>query len=129
MMATRRKAAAARPTTEFLNVDLDLAGPSALNELVRALSPSLIVVHEEAGKVSLELAGQPEDPDRAIIEIARLVMSLRPDAQAIWRKCHSRRFSLGIQAGKGPHETRFPISQDAVSLVHELRADLVVTVY
>src|SRR5262249_10496915 len=114
---------------EFLNVDLDLAGPSELNELVRALPPSLIVVHEENGRVSLELAGQPTDADRAIIDIAKVVMSLRPAAQAAWRKCHSIKFNVGIQAGKEPHETRFPISQDAVSLVHELRAGLVVTVY
>jgi hypothetical protein len=120
---------ATQPGTEFLNVDLDLTGASELDELARALSPALIVVHREPGHLSLELSHQPKAADDAIAELADVLMHLPPEAQTIWNNCHSREINIGIQAGRQPHEARFTISQKSLSLLGALRADVVVTVY
>lgn len=130
-MGPRRSSgtAAAGRKTEFLNIDLDLAGSSELYDLARALSPALIVVHQEPGHVSMELSNQPRDADSAIVDLARVLAGLAPDAQAIWNNCDLREINIGIQAGNEPHEARFTISRKSLSLLSTLRADFVVTVY
>jgi hypothetical protein len=130
-MGARRSSgtAVARKKTEFLNIDLDLAGAAELDELAQALSPTLIVVHREPGRVSLELSHQPRDADRAIVELAGVLTQLTPEAQTIWNNCNSREINIGIQAGSEPHEARFTISRESISLVTGLRADVVVTIY
>jgi len=130
-MAARKSSgkAVARSRTEFLNIDLDLTGAANLDELARALFPTLVVVHQEPGRVSLELPHQPKDADGAIVELAGVLTRLAPEAQAIWSNCESREINIGIQAGTEPHEARFTISRKAISLLGGLRADVIVTVY
>ncbi len=91
------------PRTEFLNVDLDLAGDSKLDQLAQALRPALMVVHQEPGRISLELTNQPKGVDAAIAELASVLTRLSPEAQEIWRACESREINIGIQAGSKPH--------------------------
>src|ERR1700694_2892548 len=62
-MAARKSSGKAVPRsrTEFLNIDVDLTGAADLDELERALFPTLVMVHQEPGRVSLELSHQPKD--------------------------------------------------------------------
>jgi hypothetical protein len=115
--------------TQFLNIDVDLAARGGFADLVRALTPALIVVHEARGEVSLELSSQPTTVDAAILQIARVYHKLPPESRAIWRKCDSRVLNVGIQAGREPHESRFTISRKSLSLLTALQSDLTVTIY
>jgi len=77
-MAARKSSgkAVARSRTEFLNIDLDLVGAADLDELARALFPTLIVVHQEPGRIGLELSHQPKDADGGIVELAGVLTRL-----------------------------------------------------
>jgi len=116
--------------TEFLNVDLDLRARSGLKKLVQSLEPSAYVLRQTPREASLELNWKPGlTLEKTIVGLVKLVQSLPPEASTIWNECLGRSFNIGIQAGREPHSREFSISRKAVSLLAEVGAEIVLTVY
>ena len=117
--------------THFLNVDLDLRASSngKIQELVRALEPSVLVMNISGDFASLELAKGPKDIDSAVLAFARLVKSLPKNTRAIWERCGMKAMNIGIRAGKEPFASVFDISRRSIRALHELGATLKFTVY
>jgi hypothetical protein len=116
-------------TTEFLNVDLDLRARDGLDDLAEAFGASVIVVQRTAHLLSLEMNRRFSSVEETIVGWVSLVGKLPPQAQELWHQCELRSFNVGIQAGKGPHQRCFRISERVVSLVSEIRAEIAITVY
>ncbi|WNG16797.1 hypothetical protein [Cystobacter fuscus] len=116
-------------TTRFLNVDLDLRARSGLAELVRALEPTMTVMHHEGDFASLELHEHPEDIDDAMRRFVELIHALAPEARALWDGCESRQMNIGIQAGAEPHSMGFGLSFHSMRLLVGIGAEVEFTVY
>lgn len=116
-------------TTHFLNVDLDLSGPSGLARLVQALEPALMSLRVSEQEATLELAKQPRGVGEAMDQIATAVERLGADLRATWDSCQSRTMNVGVAAGRAPHETAFAVRLSTLSRLTAIGADLVFTVY
>lgn len=116
-------------TTRFLNVDLDLRARAGLAELVRALEPTMTVMHHHGDFASLELHEQSEDIDDAMRRFAELIHALAPEARALWDACESRQMNIGIQAGAEPHSIGFGLSFHSMGLLVGIGAEVEFTVY
>jgi len=114
--------------TEFLNVDLDLRARVGLDELVAALAPA-IAIHKTECEATVELAEQPQSVEDAILQFAGIVQSLPQHLRSIWDQSEMRRMNIGIQGGAQPRESHFGLSDNALSRLVSIRADLLFTVY
>ena len=117
-----------RDITHFLNVDLDLDVTEGMNELLDALKPA-IVISRFGTRAGLELNIQPESPESAIRGFVALVEKLSPHIRAIWNKARNKTFSIGIQTCAKSHSTEFVLSNDVLSLIHSISANVAFTVY
>ena len=116
--------------TEFLNVDLDLGARCGLKKLVQCLEPSAYVLSQTSRMASLELGGKSAlTLEKTVLGLVKLVQSLPPEAATIWNKCDYRTFNIGIQAGRETYSSEFSISRKAVSLLAEIGAEIILTVY
>ncbi len=99
------------PPTHFLNVDLDLRGPSEaeVRELVRFLEPSALMMNLSGTFASLELRETVENAAEAIAGFVRVVRSLPPQTRALWDRCESRVMNVGIQSRPLPHAAVFEL--------------------
>ncbi len=115
---------------EFLNVDLDLAGPG-VGRLAAAFGEQLVALHLTKTEGVFELLDQPRSVEAAILRVAELVEALPKDARALWAKCRTRTFNVGVQCAVKPGRAALTlaVSRSAVARVERLRADLVLTVY
>jgi hypothetical protein len=115
--------------TKFLNVDLDLRGDE-LEELLRYLGPSVVVMHQTAHELALELSSRVSDPlDETLAKWIELLQSLPEPGRAIWNRCSLRSMNIGIQSAEQPYSALFAISSLRVSQLASLQAEIVVTVY
>jgi len=115
--------------TEFLNVDLDLRG-DGLEELLRYLGSSVLVMHQTAHELALELSNRVDEPlDETLAKWIELLQSLPEPARAIWDRCELRSMNIGIQSAEKPHSALFTIPSSRVSQLASLQAEIVVTVY
>ena len=84
----------------FLNVDLDLHGGAVdIEQVIRAVAPSVVVMRHEGGDASLELAEQFSSAESTLQAIAELVQALPCDARRAWDRLEYRRADIGIQVG------------------------------
>ena len=115
--------------TMFLNVDLDLRG-DGLEELLGYLGSSVLVMHQAAQQLSLELSDSGNDPlDVTLAKWIELIQSLPEPARAIWDRCELRSMNIGIQSAEKPHAALFAISSTTVSELAGLQAEIALTVY
>jgi hypothetical protein len=115
--------------TRFLNVDLDLRG-DRLEELLGYLGSSVLVMHQTAQVASLELSSSVNDSlDVTLAKWVELIQSLPERGRAIWDRCDLRSMNIGIQSAEKPHAALFAISNETVSLLASVRAEIALTVY
>ena len=118
-----------QPITQFLNVDLDVCVRSGLENLIEAMSPHVVILHQTKETASLELSEETPNLDEAIIRFAQLIAALPPQAKNIWNQCERRSMNIGIQAGLEPRSAAFLLSSKAVSALTDIRSEIVFTVY
>jgi|HubBroStandDraft_4_1064222.scaffolds.fasta_scaffold1111093_1 hypothetical protein len=115
--------------TEFLNVDLDLRG-DGLEELLGYLGSSVVVMHQTAHELALELSNRVDEPlDETLAKWIELLQSLPEPGRVIWNRCNLRSMNIGIQSAEKPYSALFTISSSRVSQLASLQAEIVVTVY
>ena len=115
--------------TKFLNVDLDLRG-DGLEELLRYLGSSVLVMHQAAHELALELSNRVDEPlDETLAKWIELLQSLPEPGRAIWNRCNLRSMNIGVQSAEKPYSALFTISSSRVSQLASLQAEIVVTVY
>lgn len=117
--------------THFLNVDLDIRARVGLPSLIKAMASSVVVLnHQPRRFLCVELAAsQPKDIDEAVRSYFDLVELFGPSDRMIWDRCKSRTMNIGIQAAAAPYQAEFKISQDAVGMLGQMRAEIKITVY
>jgi hypothetical protein len=116
-------------TTNFLNVDLDLRARNGLDDLLKYLDQSVVVLNHTAHDASVELNKENASLEETLVNIIELVESLPPSARSIWTQCEFRRMNIGIQAGNKPHAALFTISSNTISLLARLQCEITFTVY
>ena len=116
-------------TARFLNVDLDLRAKSGLKKLIKAFGDDVCVLYETDKFAVLEVAKQPKSIDEAIKCYHKIIQKLPPRACAIWNKCKSRTFNIGIQSAEKPHQIEFQLSGKSLSQIHSIKGDVAFTVY
>ncbi len=121
------------PTTQFLNVDLDLYAAEPLDQLVAAFGKDVLVLHvgKERRRYSahLELWTPPRDPDRALRRFVERVGALPAAAKRLWRRAQMREFNVGIQAAAQPHAFVWHASPATLRAVAGVNARIGTTVY
>lgn len=133
MSRASERSEAAEPT-QFINVDLELAGRAApLAGLVAALDRRLHCLHsavvrgrQAAHYESRRMTSTLEGTLRALL---RVIERLPEPALRGWWAARKRDFNVGIQAGRLPHFCEYAISPATVARVAALGGRLVVTVY
>jgi len=119
---------------QFLNVDLLIGGRFDSEPLLQALGGDVFLLHEDAviqGKkcMLVELARPGLDVVRTLSRLVAWVERLPPRARRSWERASIRRFDIGIQAGKSPHETHWVVPQRLVAALAKIGADVALTVY
>ncbi len=121
------------PTTRFLNVDLDIAGPVDLAPLLAALAGSTMVLRHEVGAegevATLELLESPATMEDALRGFAALVGALPKSARAIWRRLNVRMLDVGVQGGAEPASFHLAASAEVLAEISRAGIGLAVTVY
>ncbi|MDC0715116.1 hypothetical protein POL68_42100 [Stigmatella sp. ncwal1] len=115
--------------TAFLNVDLILESQVGVSRPLAALGESVIVLNNEGGGASLELAEQPSSPEEAVEQLLSLIDALPAEAREEWAQCTARTLDVGIQSGASPHDAAFRLSSTVLARAAGLGADVVFTVY
>ena len=119
--------------TQFLNVDLELVTRVDLSPLLAHWRDTLILLRDstDAGcrTIWAELRETPRDANSAIDELTRNVKDLPGPLRALWDACDDRCFNVGVQAGRAPHATAFPISAQTIAALTAIAARLEFTVY
>jgi hypothetical protein len=115
--------------TQFLNVDLDIRARAGLEELLRSMAPSVIVMYQAEQSASVELNESYLSLDETIVKFAELIKSLPSQARNIWDQCEERAINIGIQAGNEPHAATFAISSKTVLMLAEAKFEVIITTY
>jgi hypothetical protein len=121
------------PTTEFLNVDLEIRSRRSLAPLLEAW-PSAQTPERRAGHAPRWLlvsgTSYKKSADRVVRELIARVDSLPPRARRCWSEASSRVFDIGIQAGLAPRNFEdVRLGEDVIRAMARLKASVVVTVY
>jgi hypothetical protein len=115
--------------TQFLNVDLDIRARASLEDLLRSMSPPVIVLHQAEEFAVVELSESYSSLDETIVKLAELIKSLPVQARHIWDQCEARVLNIGIQAGNEPHAAEFAISSKTVLMLAEVKFEMIITTY
>ncbi|HEX6313304.1 MAG TPA: hypothetical protein VFZ73_00530 [Gemmatimonadaceae bacterium] len=119
--------------TQFLNVDLELVTTVDPSPLLAHWRDTLVLLRDstDAGRRTIwaELPGTPRDVNSAIDELARHVEDLPGRLRALWDACDDRCFNVGVQAGRAPQATAFPISAHTIAALTAIAARIEFTVY
>ena len=107
--------------TQFLNVDLDIRAQAGLEELLRSMAPSVIVLYQAEQSASVELNETYLSLDET--------KSLPVQARNIWDQCEARAINIGIQAGNEPHAATFAMSSKTVLMLAEAKFEVIITTY
>lgn len=117
--------------TRLLNVDLDIRASTGLADLLQAFGSSVVVLNnDDPTFASVEIGTvDPQSIDEAILLYTHVIRSLPDAAKDIWSKAESRSLNIGIQAEHLPYAAPFPMSGRTLTLLNELDAEIVLTVY
>ena len=114
--------------THFLNVDLDIRARAGLDQLLRSMAPSVIVMNQSEHFASVEL-NETLSLEETAVKFIELIESFSPAVRDIWNRCEWRRLNIGVQAGSQPHSSTFALSERIVSLIAAVKLEVVFTVY
>ena len=115
--------------TKFLNVDLDLRVQSDLGVSLKALAPSVMVLNKTANSASVEMNREFTSLEDTVLHFILIIKEFSPAVNQIWNQCDFRRINIGIQAGLGPREAYFTLSNQAISLLASVQSEITFTVY
>jgi hypothetical protein len=121
----------------FLNVDLMVLGHIARQTLLRALGNAVVVLHGDEDALQLdglpclvlEVADVGLDVAGTLARFVELVRGLPPPARRAWDAASCRRFDIGIQSGKRPHETSWKVPRSLLKAVESISGEMAITVY
>jgi hypothetical protein len=82
--------------TEFLNVDLDIRARAGLDELLRSMAPSVIVLSQPEHFASVELNEEALSLEETVVKFIELIESFPPAMRDIWNRCEWRSLNIGI---------------------------------
>jgi hypothetical protein len=121
------------PTTEFLNVDLEVRSRRSLAPLLEVW-PSAQTPGRTPGRaprwVLISGVSYKSSADRLARELIALVDKLPPRARRCWSQSSSRVFDIGIQAGLAPRNFEgVRLATDVLRAMARLKIRLVITVY
>ena len=128
------KAAAARPETTFLNVDLDIWSKSPLDSLVKALGRRVFALYvgrrgrRYVAHVEVAAAGS-FSADRLIQILVGLVERLPRSQRSVWDSASRREFNIGIQSASEPTSYELHLDPSTVRAAARVNATIGVTVY
>ena len=108
----------------FLNVDLELFGDLDWRPLRRALGKKVVVLHDGAGLLALEVSKVGLDAAQTIGTFLALIADLPSPARAVWKAAELRRFDLGIQAGLNPFHNTWTLPPELLADVAACGAEL-----
>lgn len=119
---------------QSLNIGLLLVGTFDRRPLLGALGDAVFVLHDDAqfeGKecLVLEVLKPRLDPADTFARLLKWAQELPPAARPSWAAASRRVFDIGIQAGRGPHESHWGIGHEQVEALAKLRAEVALTVY
>lgn len=121
------------PTTEFLNVDLDVYSRANLEPLVTAFGDRVSVMNVGRKKriyeAHLELAKIVKNADEAVQGFGTLIEALPRSARKLWDKAKIRDFNIGVCAAMQPYSYELALSNKSVEIASRLKARIVFTIY
>jgi hypothetical protein len=118
-----------RSVTKFLNMDLDIHAQTGLEQLLRSISSSVMVLHQAEQKASVELNESFASLEETAVGLVKLINSMGRQARDIWDQCEWQRLNIGIQAGNEPYASTFAISSKTVSMLADAKFEVSFTVY
>lgn len=122
----------------FLNIDVDLRAPDALDPLLDTLGEAVLVMahHREpdGSFASIELADPPPDAEAIAARLCDLFEGLQGEARAAWSSCTSRSFNLGFASwgstpGARAHCQETGLSSATLARIAGLGAGLTISVH
>jgi len=107
-----------KPSTSFLNVDLDIRGDAGdVEDVLKSLETSVVVLSRTGEEASIELAKNYFSLEETVLGLIEFIGALEPERKNIWERLAFRRLNVGIQAACKPHAAPFAISAKAVVLL------------
>jgi len=120
-------------TTQFLNVDLEIAVSGDGGVLVEQLSQALfelhVSTHRGVTRANYETTKLTKTADATVRELVRVLGRLSPAARRSWRAARVRDFNIGIQCESEPRSFELAIEPATLASVVKLGGRMVVTVY
>jgi hypothetical protein len=119
-----------KTVTKFLNVDLDIRAKTGdLDDFLRSIEPSVVVLHRTEQEASMELLREFPSLEETTVNLVRLTETLPSQARDIWNRLEFRRLNVGIRAGCEPRSASFAISAETVELLAGAEFEILFTVY
>jgi hypothetical protein len=123
----------------FRNVDMEIDSEESLDPIAREFGDNVNLLYhghyqDTFNRLALEIYSIREhNPDSIINSFCDLIEKLSPKAKAIWRRCLSRRFDIGIQSGTVTKKHFTPLvldlSSKTLKRVSVLSVEVVFTIY
>ena len=121
------------PTSEFLNVDLDVRSRRSLSPLLKAWPEAQTPGRagaEAPRRIHTSGVSYKKTADKLARELIESVDQLPADARKCWKEASSRCFDIGIQAGLTPYNfEEVRLSDEVIRGMARLRIALLVTIY
>ena len=119
---------------EYLNVDLEIEGPSPLSQILQEFSESGIsclgYLETERGHfANFEVTALPSDPNSIVCEFCDAIEEFRDEAGGTWAGAHRKTFDVGFDSDGSAGCTRFELKADTVRRTAALGASLGITIY
>jgi hypothetical protein len=119
-----------KTVTKFLNVDLDIRAKAGdLDDFLKSIEPSVIVLHRTEQEASMELLRECPSLEETMINLVGLIETLPSQARNIWNRLEFCKLNVGIQAGCEPQSACFAISAKTVQLLAGVQFEILFTVY
>ncbi len=118
----------------YLNTDLDVESPEALDVLVDALGKSLLVLHngpkDDGGfRATFELQSDVDTPELTILGFCTAVESLEPELREVWDNCPHKVVDVGFEGAEHADPYRHEMEAHTLRRVAELGIAMAVTIY
>jgi hypothetical protein len=122
------------PTTQYLNVDVEVLSRSPLARLVSALGPKVFVHYcgplRRSYLAHFSLASSHgRSADTVSRQLAVLIARLSASERKLWLGARSRTFDVGVQGGRAPFSHTLLLSEGTVARLAALNVRLVYTSY
>lgn len=115
--------------TNFLNIDIDIYDKKGVSKFLKALGSKIIVLNNSRNKATFELNISFYSVNDGIKSIHKIIYHPETDIKLLWDRLDYKKLNIGIQSGCSPYAATFHISNKNISLIKELNAEIVLTVY